>query len=158
MEKLKLKPNNKKYYSDEFIKGFECGVERQFNADMSENTTKQTITYAIDYVDDFIKHEKIFMEVVSDIRTHNMFTFPVLTYSLLKRDDISEEEKVEMIKTKNWNVFKDNDFARWCSDHNVDWNDSNFFMSDNVGTLSNCCRLLSDTKKLNAFINSLSQA
>lgn len=112
-------------------------------------------TYAIDYVDDFIKHEKIFMEVVSDIRTHNMFTFPVLTYSLLKRDDISEEEKVEMIKTKNWNVFKDNDFARWCSDHNVDWNDSNFFMSDNVGTLSNCCRLLSDTKKLNAFINSI---
>lgn len=112
-------------------------------------------TYAIDYVDDFIKHEKIFMEVVSDIRTHNMFTFPVLTYSLLKRDDISEEEKIEMIKTKNWNVFKDNEFARWCSDHNVDWNDSNFFMSDNVGTLSNCCRLLSDTKKLNAFINSI---
>lgn len=112
-------------------------------------------TYAIDYVDDFIKHEKIFMEVVSDIRTHNMFTFPVLTYSLLKRDDISKEEKIEMIKTKNWNVFKDNEFARWCSDHNVDWNDSNFFMSDNVGTLSNCCRLLSDTKKLNAFINSI---
>ena len=112
-------------------------------------------TYAIDYVDDFIKHEKIFMEVVSDIRTHNMFTFPVLTYSLLKRDDISKEEKIEMIKTKDWNVFKDNEFARWCSDHNVDWNDSNFFMSDNVGTLSNCCRLLSDTKKLNAFINSI---
>ena len=112
-------------------------------------------TYAIDYVDDFIKHEKIFMEVVSDIRTHNMFTFPVLTYSLLKRDDISKEEKIEMIKTKDWNVFKDNEFARWCSDHNVDWNDSNFFMSDNVGTLSNCCRLLSNTQKLNAFINSI---
>lgn len=28
-------------------------------------------------------------------------------------------------------------------------------MSDNVGVLSNCCRLLSDTKKLDAFINSI---
>lgn len=40
MEKLKFNPNNKKYYSEEFIKGFECGVERQFNADMAENTAK----------------------------------------------------------------------------------------------------------------------
>lgn len=35
------------------------------------------------------------------------------------------------------------------------WNDSNFFMSDNVGVLSNCCRLLSDTSKLDGFINSI---
>ena len=33
--------------------------------------------------------------------------------------------------------------------------DSNFFVSDNIGVLSNCCRLLSDTKKLDAFINSI---
>lgn len=112
-------------------------------------------TYAIDYVDEFIEHEKVFMEVVSEIRTQNMFTFPVLTYSLLKRNDITEEEKQEMLKTKDWNVFVDNDFAKWCSDHNIKWNDSNFFMSDNVGVLSNCCRLLSDTKQLDPFINSI---
>lgn len=35
------------------------------------------------------------------------------------------------------------------------WNDSNFFISGDVNTLSNCCRLLSDTSKLNAFINSI---
>ena len=35
------------------------------------------------------------------------------------------------------------------------WSDSNFFVSDNVGVLSNCCRLLSDTSKLDAFINSI---
>ena len=35
------------------------------------------------------------------------------------------------------------------------WSDSNFFVSDNVGVLSNCCRLLSDTQKLDAFINSI---
>ena len=32
---------------------------------------------------------------------------------------------------------------------------SHFLLSDNIGILSNCCRLLSDTKKLDAFINSI---
>ena len=40
-------------------------------------------TFAIDYIDEFLEHEKIFMEVVSEVRSTNMFTFPVLTYSLL---------------------------------------------------------------------------
>ena len=40
MEKIKFNPNNKKYYSEEFIKGFECGVERQFNEDMEEKTAE----------------------------------------------------------------------------------------------------------------------
>jgi len=93
----------------------------------------------IDYVDEIIEHEKIFMEVVSEIRSVNMFTFPVLTYSLLYKDG----------------KFVDEPFARWCSDHNVQWNDSNFFVSGDVTTLSNCCRLLSDTSKLTAFINSI---
>lgn len=96
-------------------------------------------TFFIDYIDEFIEHEKIFMEVVSEIRQENMFTFPVLTYSLLYKDG----------------KFTDEKFARWCSDHNCLWNDSNFFISDNVGILSNCCRLLSDTSKLDAFINSI---
>ena len=96
-------------------------------------------TFVIDYIDDIIEHQKVFMEVVSEIRSECMFTFPVLTYSLLYKDD----------------KFVDEEFARWCSDHNTKWNDSNFFISDNVGVLSNCCRLLSDTTKLDAFINSI---
>ena len=96
-------------------------------------------TMAIDYVEEIIEIEKVFMQVVSEIREANMFTFPVLTYSLLYKDG----------------KFVDESFARWCSDHNVKWNDSNFFISDNVGVLSNCCRLLSDTSKLDAFINSI---
>lgn len=96
-------------------------------------------TFAIDEIEGIIEHQKWFMEVVSETRSVNMLTFPVLTYSLLKRDDITEEEAAEMIRTKNFDVFVDKEFARWCSDHNVTWNDSNFFMSDNVGTLSNCC-------------------
>lgn len=112
-------------------------------------------SFVIDNVEGLIEHQKVFMEVVSQIRSENMFTFPVLTYSLLKRDDITTEEAEEMLRTKNYDVFVDKEFARWCSDHNCDWNDSNFFMSSDVGTLSNCCRLLSDTRKLNAFINSI---
>lgn len=96
-------------------------------------------TFVIDYIEELIEHQKIFMEVVSNVREENMFTFPVLTYSLLYRDG----------------KFVDEDFARWCSDHNVKWNDSNFFISEDVNTLSNCCRLLSDTSKLSAFINSI---
>lgn len=96
-------------------------------------------TLAIDHIEDLIQCQKVFMEVVSEIRKVNMFTYPVLTYSLLYVD----------------NKFIDEDFARWCSAHNIQWNDSNFFISDNVGVLSNCCRLLSDTKKLDAFINSI---
>lgn len=96
-------------------------------------------TFAIDQIEDIIKCQQTFMEVVSETREQNMFTFPVLTYSLLYKDD----------------EFKDEPFARWCSNHNIKWSDSNFFVSDNVGVLSNCCRLLSETTKLDAFINSI---
>ena len=96
-------------------------------------------TFAIDHIEDLIDCQKAFMEVVSETRLINMFTYPVLTYSLLYKDQ----------------KFVDEDFARWCSNHNIKWSDSNFFVSDNVGVLSNCCRLLSDTQKLDAFINSI---
>ena len=36
MNKLHFNEKNKPYYSEGFIKGFECGVERQFNADQQE--------------------------------------------------------------------------------------------------------------------------
>ena len=96
-------------------------------------------TFAIDHIDDLAECQKVFMEVVSEIREVNMFTYPVLTYSLLYKDG----------------KFQDEEYARWCSKHNMKWSDANFFVSDNVGVLSNCCRLLSDTQKLDAFINSI---
>lgn len=38
MNKLTINPNNRKYYSKDFIKGFECGVERQYEKDKAELT------------------------------------------------------------------------------------------------------------------------
>ena len=96
-------------------------------------------TFAIDEIEQLIECQKVFCEVVAEIRSDSMFTFPVLTASLLFKDG----------------EFVDQEFSRWISDHNVKWMDFNFFCSDNVGVLSNCCRLLSDTTKLEGFVNSI---
>lgn len=96
-------------------------------------------SFVIDQIEELIDCQKVFMEVVSDVRKEQMFTFPVLSYSLLYKDG----------------KFQDEEFARWASNHNIEWSDSNFFVSGDVGVLSNCCRLLSDTKKISGFINSI---
>jgi len=33
MKQITFNPNNESYYSEDFIKGFECGAQRQFEAD-----------------------------------------------------------------------------------------------------------------------------
>lgn len=92
-------------------------------------------TFMIDYIDEIIEYQKAFMEVVSKVRSINMMTFPVLTYSLLRQNG----------------KFVDEDFAKWCCRHNMTWADSNFFISDDITSLSNCCRLISDVKNLGYF-------
>ena len=96
-------------------------------------------TFVIDYIEDIMKAQKIFMEVVDETRHTQLFTYPVLTFSLIYKDG----------------KFADEEFARWASNHNRKWNDSNFFISKTAGALSNCCRLLSDTTQLDPFINSI---
>lgn len=95
--------------------------------------------YVIDHIEGIIKHQKVFMETIADIRSQQYMTFPVLTYSLLYQNG----------------KFMDEEFARWCNKHNMKWYDSNFYVGNDVTTLSNCCRLLSNTSKLNGFINSI---
>lgn len=95
--------------------------------------------YVIDHIEQIIEHQKVFMEVVSEIREETMMTFPVLTYSLLFQNG----------------KFVDEEFARWCNKHNMKWYDSNFYVGNDVTSLSNCCRLISNTSKLDAFINSV---
>lgn len=92
-------------------------------------------SFMIDEIDGIIEYEKAFMDVVSEIRSKNMMTFPVLTYSLLRKNG----------------KFVNEEFARWCCAHNITWADSNFFISEDVTSLSNCCRLVSDIKDLGYF-------
>lgn len=89
-------------------------------------------TFMIDEIDEICKFQILFMEEVSRIREHNMMTFPVLTISLLRKNG----------------KFEDEEFARWGVTHNMKWNDSNFFIDDNVTSLSNCCRLKSNIDDL----------
>lgn len=96
-------------------------------------------TCFIDEVENFIEFQKAFMTRFSELREENLFTYPVLTYALVYKDG----------------KFVDEEFARWCSNHNIRWADSNFFINENTGTLSSCCRLLNDTTKLDGFINSI---
>lgn len=89
----------------------------------------------IDHVEELMDYQRVFMEVCSEIRSINMMTWPVLTFSLLYKDE----------------QFVDEDFAKWACQHNMKWADSNFFISSDVTSLSNCCRLLSDIKDLGYF-------
>ena len=91
--------------------------------------------FMVDYLDEIKEFQKLFMEVVAEIRHHNMFTFPVLTISLLRQD----------------HKFADIEFAKWGVKHNMEWNDSNLFIDDSVTSLSNCCRLKSNIDDLGYF-------
>jgi len=75
------------------------------------------------------------MRTIAEIRTHNMFTFPVLSISLLRKNG----------------KFADEEFARWGIEHNRIWSDSNLFIDDSVNSLSNCCRLKSNIEDLGYF-------
>ena len=92
-------------------------------------------TFMVDELDEIKEFQKVFMEAVAEIRSHNMFTFPVLTISLLRQNG----------------KFVDEDFARWGIKHNMKWNDSNLFIDDSVTSLSNCCRLKSNIDDLGYF-------
>ena len=92
-------------------------------------------TYMIDFEEEIIKFQKWYMEVMSDIRSTNMFTFPVSTISLLRKDG----------------KFVDKGFAKWAVKHNMKWSDSNLFVDSTVNSLSNCCRLKSNIENLGYF-------
>lgn len=92
-------------------------------------------SFMIDFEEQIIDFQKLYMKVMSDIRSENMFTFPVSTISLLRQNK----------------KFADEEFAEWGIKHNMKWADSNMFIDDSVSSLSNCCRLKSDIRDLGYF-------
>lgn len=91
--------------------------------------------FMIDHLDGIMEFQKLYMEEMSEIRSHNMFTFPVNTISLLKKNG----------------KFVDEEFAIWACKHNMKWYDSNIFADSSVNSLSNCCRLKSNIEDLGYF-------
>ena len=92
-------------------------------------------TFMIDYEEEIIEFQKIYMETMAKIRQHNMMTFPVNSISLLRQNG----------------KFVDEDFAKWACEHNRIWSDSNLFVDDSVNSLSNCCRLKSNIENIGYF-------
>ena len=91
----------------------------------------------IDEEEEIIQFQKDFIDVVNEIREENIFTFPVLTASLLYQNG----------------KFIDEEFARWACEASRKWNLFNFFTDSTVNSLSNCCRLKSDVTDL--YFNSI---
>jgi len=100
-------------------------------------------SFMIDYEEDIIQFQKWYLEVMSDIRKDNMFTFPVNSISLLRKEGIYDLNSLD--------GFEDPDFAEWAITHNMIWSDSNIFVDKSVTSLSNCCRLKSDIRDLGYF-------
>lgn len=102
-------------------------------------------TEIVDHIEDIIDLQKRFLSWIKTERSVQMFTFPVLTASLLYKD----------------NEFMDKDFARFVTDHNTKWQDINIYTSSSVDSLASCCRLQSSTKtiesnnKLTGMVNSI---
>lgn len=94
-------------------------------------------SYMIDFEEEIIDFQKAFIDVVNSIREKNVFTFPVLTASLLYQNE----------------KFVDEDFAKWACEASRKWNLFNFFTDSTVNSLSNCCRLKSDVTDL--YFNSI---
>lgn len=98
-----------------------------------------------DELDGIMQFQKWFMEEMSQIRSENMFTFPVSTMNFLVKEGAKEDDP---------DFFRDDEFARWGIKHNMKWNDSNIFGDTSVNSLSNCCRLKSNIENL-GFFNSI---
>lgn len=148
--------HNEEYYAKQNFQRFIYAVNQPYVRDGSQSAFTNTSvfdrpyfealfggvefpdgTLMIDCEEEIIKFQKWYMEVMSDIRSTNMFTFPVSTISLLRQD----------------HKFVDEDFAKWAIEHNMRWSDSNLFVDSSVNSLSNCCRLKSNIEGL--YFNSI---
>ena len=145
---------NEKYYAKQNFQRFIYAVNQPYVRDGSQSAFTNTSvfdheyyealfggstfpdgTFMIDYEEQIIDFQKWYMDVMSDIRSINMFTFPVSTISLLRQDG----------------KFVDEEFAKWAVKHNMKWYDSNLFVDNSVNSLSNCCRLKSNIEDLGYF-------
>ena len=145
---------NPEYYAKQSFQRFIYAVNQPYCRDSSQSAFTNTSvfdkpyfealfggsefpdgTFMIDYEDEIMEFQKWYMEVMSQIRSECMFTFPVNTISLLRKDG----------------KFVDEEFAKWAVRHNMTWSDSNIFCDSSVNSLSNCCRLCSDIRELGYF-------
>ena len=154
--------HNERYYADQAFQRFIYAVNQPYVLDGSQSAFTNTSvfdrpyfealfggsefpdgTFMIDYEEEIIEFQKWYMEVMSNIRSENMFTFPVSTISLLVQNGEYDLNTLD--------GFIDKEFAEWGIRHNMKWSDSNIFCDTSVNSLSNCCRLKSDIRDIGYF-------
>lgn len=154
--------HNERYYADQAFQRFIYAVNQPYVRDGSQSAFTNTSvfdrpyfealfggsefpdgTFMIDYEEEIIEFQKWYMEVMSNIRSENMFTFPVSTISLLVKNGEYDLNTLD--------GFIDKEFAEWGIRHNMKWSDSNIFCDTSVNSLSNCCRLKSDIRDIGYF-------
>lgn len=154
--------HNERYYADQAFQRFIYAVNQPYVRDGSQSAFTNTSvfdrpyfealfggsefpdgTFMIDYEEEIIEFQKWYMEVMSNIRSENMFTFPVSTISLLVQKGEYDLNTLD--------GFIDKEFAEWGIRHNMKWSDSNVFCDTSVNSLSNCCRLKSDIRDIGYF-------
>ena len=153
---------HERYYADQAFQRFIYAVNQPYVRDGSQSAFTNTSvfdrpyfealfggsifpdgSFMIDYEEEIIEFQKWYMEAMSEIRSENMFTFPVSTISLLRKEGEYNLNTLD--------AFVDSEFAEWAIKHNMKWSDSNIFVDTSVNSLSNCCRLKSDIRDLGYF-------
>ncbi len=86
----------------------------------------------VDNIELIIDLQKSYWQWIARERERQMFTFPVLTASLLFVDG----------------KFLDEDSARFINSVNLKWHDTNFYVSNSIDAVASCCRLTSSTKDI----------
>ena len=151
-----------RYYADQAFQRFIYAVNQPYVRDGSQSAFTNTSvfdrpyfealfggsvfpdgSFMIDYEEEIIEFQKWYMKVMSEVRSENMFTFPVSTMSLLRKEGDFPLDSLD--------AFEDQEFAAWAIEHNRKWQDSNIFDDTSVNSLSNCCRLKSDIRELGYF-------
>ena len=154
--------HNERYYADQAFQRFIYAVNQPYVRDGSQSAFTNTSvfdrpyfealfggsefpdgTFMIDYEEEIIEFQKWYMEVMSNIKSENVFTFPVSSISLLRKEG--------QYDLRTLDGFVDQEFAEWAIRHNMKWSDSNIFDDTSVNSLSNCCRLKSDIRELGYF-------
>ncbi|MGC8901781.1 MAG: anaerobic ribonucleoside-triphosphate reductase [Fervidobacterium sp.] len=107
-------------------------LDRNYIKSIFEGETYPDGSFIIDYIEDIITLQKEYWMWISNEREKQMFTFPVLTASLLYQGG----------------KFLDEDSARFINKVNMKWQDTNWYISDSVDAVASCCRLTSSTKEL----------
>ncbi len=107
-------------------------LDRNYINAIFENETYPNGERIIENTELIIELQKRYWEWIVREREKQMFTFPVLTASLLYKDG----------------KFVDEDSARFINRVNLKWQDTNLYISESIDAVASCCRLTSSTKEI----------